>query len=243
MLADAVLIALNKNGFAIARSFRPRRGTGRSHDRPCRPRIADNDAMLVNHHPGRLQHRKCDQADHRGCRDQERIADLPAEQNGERDHPDQGGQPVADRDASEQDTGAEDGSDRCRVRAFDESLDIGIAAMAGQQRRGDQHQQERRQENADGRDQGAPESRDQIADKGRGDHNGSGADHADRDGDQELALIEPAELLDQSLLEERHDHEAAAEGERAALRKNSRSLPRIEPDADGRELGQHRRHG
>src|ERR1700735_4661108 len=39
---------------------------------------------LMHHHPARLQNGKRDQADDRGCRDQQRIADLPAEQDGER---------------------------------------------------------------------------------------------------------------------------------------------------------------
>ena len=39
---------------------------------------------LFDHHPGRLQQRKGDQADHRGGGDQQRIAHLPAKQDGQR---------------------------------------------------------------------------------------------------------------------------------------------------------------
>ena len=42
---------------------------------------------------------------------------------------------------------------------------------------------------------------------------------ADGDRDQELALIQPAELLNEPLLKERHDHKAASKGERTRLEK------------------------
>src|SRR6266852_3556605 len=87
-----------------------------------------------------------------------------------------------------------------------------------------QHQQKRWKENADRRDERAPESRDEIADKGRGDDNWSRADHANGNCDQELTLIQPAELLNQSLLKERHDHKAASKGERARLEEEQQKL-------------------
>ena len=46
----------------------------------------------------------------------------PAEQDRERNDADQGGQPVADGDAAEQDAGAEDGPDRRRIGAADSVL-------------------------------------------------------------------------------------------------------------------------
>src|SRR5712675_2124396 len=52
------------------------------------------------HHPGRLQQRERDQAN--DCRrgNQKWVADFPAEQNRERNHPDQDREPVSDRDAA-----------------------------------------------------------------------------------------------------------------------------------------------
>src|SRR2546422_3702629 len=44
-------------------------------------------------------------------------------------------------------------------------------------------------------EEGAVEtSGDEVADEGRGDHDGSGTDHPHRDGDEEFPLAEPARL-------------------------------------------------
>src|SRR5260221_11478968 len=87
--------------FNLARSETSRKATARA----CFP-------DLVHHHPPRLQDRIRDQTDDRGRGDQERIAHLPAEQHGERDDADQRRQPVADRDLSKQDAGAQDRANR-----------------------------------------------------------------------------------------------------------------------------------
>src|ERR1700690_389126 len=50
--------------------------------------------LELRHHPGGLQHRISDQTHDRGCGDQERVADFPAKQDGERDQTDQGREPV-----------------------------------------------------------------------------------------------------------------------------------------------------
>ena len=62
---------------------------------------------------------------------------------------------------------AENGPDRRRIGAFDESLHIEIAAMPRQHGRGDQHEQKRGEENADGRDDGAPEAGDESRRRSR----------------------------------------------------------------------------
>ena len=67
-------------------------------------------------------------------------------------------------------------------------------------------------------------SSNEITDEGCCNHNWSRAYHADGNRDQELALIEPAELLNEALLEKRHDDETAAEGERAGLEKKQQEL-------------------
>ena len=89
-----------------------------------------------------MQQRKRDQADDGRSGNQEWVADFPAKQNGERDQPNQGGEPITDGDPPQQDAGSQDRSDCRRIGAFDKSLDVGIAAMAREQRRGDQHQKE-----------------------------------------------------------------------------------------------------
>src|SRR4029077_3253855 len=70
----------------------------------------------------------------------------------------------------------------------------------------------------------APEARDQVADERRGDDHRSRADHSDGDGNQEIPLAEPLILLDDTLLQERDDHEAAAEGESAGLEEEQEQL-------------------
>src|SRR5579872_6403387 len=152
-------------------------------------------AVLLDHHPGWLQQRISYQADHRCGGDQQRIVDLPAEQHRERAEADQRGEPIADGDAAEQNAGAENGADRCRIGAVHKTLNVGIGAVSCQDRRRHQDKDEGRKENAEGGDERAPETGDQIADEGRGDHHRAGADHADRDRDQKLALIQPAVLL------------------------------------------------
>src|SRR5258708_7324603 len=96
--------------------------------------------------------------------------------------------------------------------------------MARQQRRGDEHEQKRRKKNADRRADRSPESRNEIADKGRGNDNRSRADHANGDSDQKLALIQPADLLNKSVLKKRHDHEAAPEGEGTCLEEEQQEF-------------------
>src|SRR5437879_11110412 len=71
----------------------------------------------------------------------------------------------------------------------------------------------------------------EIADKRRGDDDGAWADHAHGHRHQELALVEPARLLHESLFEEWHDDESAAEGQR----------PRLQEERE--ELAQHRAGG
>ena len=99
-------------------------------------------------HPCRLQDRECNQSDDGSCADQHWIAHLEPEQHGETDNCNEDGQPVADRDAAKQDAGAEDGADGSGVCAFDEALDVQIAAMAAQNWCCDQDQQERQHQEA-----------------------------------------------------------------------------------------------
>ena len=115
--------------------------------------------------------------------------------------------------AAEQDAGAENRANRSRVGALHKALDIWVGAISGEQRGGDQDQNEGRQKDAYGRDHRAPESGHEVADKGGGNNDRTGADHPDRNRNQELPLIQPAILRHQPLLKERNDHQATAEGQ------------------------------
>src|SRR5262249_40717664 len=96
--------------------------------------------------------------------------------------------------------------------------------MTGYDRGGDEDQQKRWEENPDGRDDRAPETRHQVADKRRRDHNRTRTDHAHRDTDQELPFVHPAVFGDQSLLKKGNDHQAAAKGEGAGLEEEEPKL-------------------
>src|SRR6202035_3171073 len=74
--------------------------------------------------PRGLQQWKRDQGGYGRCGNQQRGADCPAEQNGERDQSDQGGEPITDGDRSQQDAASQDRSVRCRVGSLDKSLHV-----------------------------------------------------------------------------------------------------------------------
>src|SRR6516164_6136473 len=179
-------------------------------------RIADE---LFEHHPCRLQQRECDEANHGSHRYEQWIVHFPEEQNRQRRHRDESGQPVADGDLSEQDAGAQDRSDRGAIGTLYEALDIGIASVMREKRGGHQHEDEGWEKDSDRRDERSPKAGDQVANEGGGDHHRAGADHPDRNRDEELPRIEPAIFSHEPLLEEWHDHEAAAERERTGLEK------------------------
>ena len=72
---------------------------------------------------------------------------------------------------------------------------------------------------------------------------GPGRDHRHGDGVQELVLGQPAVLLDDALVEERHDRQAAAEDERAGLGEEEQDLqqdvlPRRRPLPDHAAISQ-----
>ena len=78
-----------------------------------------NDSLL-HKDPFGFEQGKRDEPDDRRGGDQQRVADLPTEEDHEADQGDEGGEPVTDGDPPEQDAGAEDGADGGRVRALDE---------------------------------------------------------------------------------------------------------------------------
>src|SRR5204863_5091016 len=115
--------------------------------------------------------------------------------------------------------------------APDEALYVLVGPVADEDGRDDQDEQERRQEDADRLFFFKQKTAYEIADERRRDDDGSGADHAHGHGDKKLALGEPARLLHEALLEERNDHEAAAERERPRLEEERQEL--AEHDANG----------
>src|SRR5258708_96870 len=96
--------------------------------------------------------------------------------------------------------------------------------MTREQRRNDEHQEERRKKNSDCRYDRTPKPSNEVTDKGRRNYNRSRADHAYGNRDQKLALIQPAELLNKALFEEGYDDEATTKGERARLEKEQQKL-------------------
>ena len=96
--------------------------------------------------------------------------------------------------------------------------------MSRQQWRGDEHKKKGWKENTDSRNDRAPKSRNEITDERCGDHHRPRADHADSDGDEELALIKPTKLLDKSLFEKGHDDEAASECQRPGLKEKEQEF-------------------
>jgi len=127
----------------------------------------------------------------------------------------------SDRDLAKQNARAEDRADRSSIGALYKSFHIRIGAVPYQDRSDNQDQQERGQKDADGRDERAPETGHEIADKRGGDDDGTGADYADRDRDQKLPSVEPAGLLHQPLFEKGHDDETAPKSEASSFEKEA----------------------
>src|SRR5690242_943828 len=85
---------------------------------------------LLDHHPGRLQQWEGDKPNTGRNGKEQGIAHLPAEQDAERSDTDQGGQPIANGNAPEQNAGTQNGADGSAVGALDEPLQVGTIAMA-----------------------------------------------------------------------------------------------------------------
>src|SRR5262249_40172503 len=114
--------------------------------------------LLFHEDPLRSCQREGDETDDGGGGHEQRIANLPAEQDNEAADAHEGREPVADRDLPQEDAGAEYRADGGGVGALDESLDIRVLTVTHHDRRNDEDEQERRQEDADGRSQRPPEA-------------------------------------------------------------------------------------
>src|SRR5712691_6650438 len=119
--------------------------------------------LLFHEYPFRLEQRERDEPDDRRRRHEQRIVDLPAEEDDEAHERHQRGEPVADGDLPQQDAGAEDGADGGGVGALDEALDVRVLTIAPQDGRDDEDEQERRQEDSDRRGHRSPEPVDERA--------------------------------------------------------------------------------
>src|SRR5207249_11552410 len=64
------------------------------------------------------------------------------------------------------------------------------------------------------------------------DDDGAGRDHRDGDGVEELAIVEPMALVDDSTAQEWHDCKAAADHEHAGLAEVGRALRQRRPGRD-----------
>jgi hypothetical protein len=84
---------------------------------------------------------------------------------------------------------------------------------------------------SDRRDERPPKTSHEIPDKGVGYNYGAWADHADRHGNEKLTLVKPAELVHQSLLQERHNDQTAAEGQRARFQETTGAWSTLTPRA------------
>ena len=105
------------------------------------------------------------------------------------------------------------------ISAAHKALHVRIFTVAREQWRCNQNENKRRKEDADGRDQRAPEAGDEIADEGRGNDDGTWTHQG---------LVEQYGWLDErqfliavavGMLEKRHNHESAAKGKRSSLKK------------------------
>src|SRR5262249_56721308 len=108
---------------------------------------------VVKEGSGGAEKRAGDEADEGGAGHAQRIATLPAEEDDEAADCNEGREPVADRDLSQEDAGTEYRADGGGVGALDESLDIRVLTVTHHDRRNDEDEQERWQEDADGRRQ------------------------------------------------------------------------------------------
>ena len=79
---------------------------------------------------------------------------------------------IADRDLAKQNARAEDRADRGGIGALYKSFHVRISAMVDEDRGDNQDQQERGQKDADGRDERAPDTGHEIADKSGSDDDG-----------------------------------------------------------------------
>src|SRR5215467_3053784 len=198
---------------------------------------------LLHEHPFGLEEWERNESNDRRRGHQPGVAHLPPEKHQEAPKRDQRGEPVSDGDLPQQHAGTQDGADGRGIGAFDEALDIRILTVAHQNWRDDENEQEGGEEDTDRSRDGAPQAieqgaaqprRHEVADEGRRDDDGPRANHAHGHRDEEIAFVQPVHLLHETLLQEWHDDEAAAEGQRAGLEEESQQLAEDLADAGRR---------
>src|SRR5438876_6358560 len=151
--------------------------------------------ILFNQYPAGPQDGKSDESDSSSDGDELVRAQFPSRQGSETEQGDEDGQPVADSDPGEQRAGTKNCPDGGGISPLHETLHVPVLPVPTQRRRGNKNQHERREEDAEGGDDRTPKPRDEIAHERRGDNNRPGAEHSDRDRNQEGALVQPSRLL------------------------------------------------
>src|SRR3989449_7597247 len=114
--------------------------------------------LLLHEDPCRVEEREGNQPNDCRHSDQHRVADLPPEQHHQAPQRHERREPIADSDPRQQDTGTKDRADGSGVGAPDEALYVLVGPVADEDGRDDQDEQERRQEDADRRDDRTPEA-------------------------------------------------------------------------------------
>ena len=128
--------------------------------------------------------------------------------------------------AADHDRRSSDRANRSGRRALHEALQARVVLVATDHPPRDDDEQVGRREDGDRRDHGAGDSVDQIARERRHDHDRPRADQAHRDGVDELPLGEPVMVVDEALVQERHDREPGSERERAGLCEEQAHRPK-----------------
>src|SRR6516165_7039980 len=114
-------------------------------------------APLFDIDPAGLQQREGNQTNHSRRCDEQRVADLEAEQDRETAESHEHSEPIADRDLAQQNACAEDRTNGSGIGAFYKSFDNWVGAVPDQDRSDDEDQQERGQKYTDSRNQRAQE--------------------------------------------------------------------------------------
>ncbi len=166
-----------------------------------------------------MKNREEHEADDPGEENQERFGNFESDQNSQCHKGDEGGRNIEDGPLAENKSGAGDGAGGRRGDAFDEGAQLRLIRVALEPRRRQNHEKIYGHEDTDGCEAGAEEAADEIADKAHRDDHRPRSNHRDRDGIQELPVIEPGVFLHDAAVEKRHDGETAAEHKRSGFGK------------------------
>jgi len=123
----------------------------------------------------------------------------------------------------------------------DERLDRGVLREALVDRRHRNDDEIDRKEHTQGGKHGTLEPVREVANESDGDDHGAGRDHRDRDGIEELMLVQPVMRIDDATMQERHDRQTAAKDKQTRLHKEEEDRPVLTACQRGEQ--QHGRNG